>query len=98
MPALAGRHRMHQRLSNMLRGPPLILRHVFSEAFDHDAPPDPQLPVPIVHFEGELGLGDVVELGARSRAEHHDLTFHRVVDWKDLWLPFDTERHPTEVP
>jgi hypothetical protein len=97
MPALAGRDRMHWRFSKMLRGPPQIPGDLFGEAFDHDAPAYAQLGVPVVHFEGEPGLWDKVELRTRSGAENHDLALHRVVDRKDLRLALDVERDPAQV-
>ena len=97
VPPLAGRNRMHRRDSNMIRGAPQIPGDLFGEAFDHDAPAYAQLGVPVVHFEGEPGLWDKVELRTRSGAENHDLALHRVVDRKDLGLAFDAERDPAQV-
>lgn len=97
LPTLAGRNRMHRRLSNMLRGPPQVLSDVFREALDHDAPAYAQLRVPVVDFEGDPGLWGKVELGPRSGAEHHDLALHRVVDWKDLGLAAYVEGDAAKV-
>src|SRR5450759_1099320 len=88
---------MHWRYSNMIRGAPQISGDLFGVALDHDAPAYSQLGVPVVHFEGEPGRWDEVELGTRSGAEHHDPALHRVVDRKDLGLALDVERDPAQV-
>ena len=97
VPALAWRNRMHWRFSNMLRGSPQISGDILGEAFNHDAPAYAELWVPVVHFEGEPGLRDTVQLGTRSGAEHHDPALHRVVDRKDLGLALHVKRYPTQV-
>ena len=97
VPALAGRNRMHWRSSNMLRGPPQISGDLLGEAFDHDAPANAQLGVPIVDLEGEPSLWDKVEFRTRSGAEHHDPALHRVVDGKDLRLALYVERDPAQI-
>ena len=96
VPALAGRHRMHWRFSNMLRGPAQISGDIFGEAFDDDAPAYAELWVPVVHFEGKPSLCDKVQLGTGSGAEHHDPALHRVIDRKDLRLALYVERNPTQ--
>jgi hypothetical protein len=97
VPPLAGRNRVHWRDSNMIRGAPQISSDLFGEALDHDAPAHAQRGVPVVHFEGEPGLWDEVELGTWSGAEHDDPALHRVVDRKDLGLALGVEGDPAQV-